>query len=206
MVRLTVPLAFAALACAQNPYTTLPKNYRLELENDSVRVSRVKYFPGDKLPVHAHPSIPTVYVYVTDGGSIRFLHTSPKFTIDRPAVKAGGVRFNRNSRAETHEVEYLSDAPTEYLRIELKTKPGPPRLDTRLRADADFPWEDPQVKISRFHGLPAKVTRPAVLVNVSERSFAWLDPKRPNTSSRAREADWFVMVELMSGSRGDSAR
>jgi hypothetical protein len=198
--------AFAALAHAQNPYSTLPRNYKLEFENESVRISRVHYFPGDKLPVHSHPAIPTVYVYVTDGGSIRFKHMSPKFTIDRPAVKAGGVRFNRNVRVETHEVDYLGDAATEYLRLELKTTPGPPRLDMRLRADADFPWEDPQVRISRFHGSPPKLTHPAVLVNVAQRSFAWLDPRRASALPPSGEPDLFVMVELLSGRAGGGAR
>jgi hypothetical protein len=33
----------------------------------------VTFSPHDKLPVHQHPPTPTtVYVYVTDGGAIRF--------------------------------------------------------------------------------------------------------------------------------------
>ena len=36
-------LAMAAMA--QDPYKVAPKNYRLEFENDWVRVSRVKYEP-----------------------------------------------------------------------------------------------------------------------------------------------------------------
>src|SRR5215510_13209883 len=98
MPRPTALFAVAVLACAQQPYSTLPANYKLEFENQWVRISRVKYSPGDRLPVHSHPSIPTVYVYLTDGGPIRFTHISPKFTIERPAVKAGGVRFNRNAK------------------------------------------------------------------------------------------------------------
>ena len=64
---------------------------------------------------------PTVYVYTTDGGPIRFLHVEG-YSIDRPAVKAGGIRFNRGM-VEQHEVESLSEIPSEYLRIELKTEP-----------------------------------------------------------------------------------
>jgi hypothetical protein len=80
MRRLMALLATAVLACAQNPYSILPKNYSLEFENDYVRISRVKYFPGDKLAVHSHPSIPTVYVYLADGvrsGSVTRLPSSP---------------------------------------------------------------------------------------------------------------------------------
>jgi hypothetical protein len=41
-------------------------------------------------------------------------------TVTRPAVKAGAIRF-AHSAPETHSVEYLGDAPTEYVRIELRT-------------------------------------------------------------------------------------
>src|SRR5450759_3363865 len=81
MSRLITLLAVAIMACAQQPYSTLPQNYTLAFENESVRISRVKYSPVDKLPVHSHPSIPTVYVYLTDGGPIRFIHKTPKVTI-----------------------------------------------------------------------------------------------------------------------------
>src|SRR4051812_42115184 len=103
MLRCLSLLALAVCAGAQNPYTTFPKNYVLEFENQYVRISRVKYFPGDNLPVHSHPSLPSVYVYLTDGGPIKFIHITPKFTTERPAVKTGSVRFNRNFRIETHE-------------------------------------------------------------------------------------------------------
>src|ERR1019366_4942334 len=106
MSRLITLLAVAIMACAQQPYFTLPQNYTLAFENESVRISRVKYSPGDKLPVHSHPSIPTVYVYLTDGGPIRFIHKTPKVTIVRAEVKAGQVRFNRNARVETHPLPH----------------------------------------------------------------------------------------------------
>lgn len=187
-------LAITFAALAQNPYTKLPRNYVLELENEYVRVSRVKYAPGDKLPVHSHPSIPTVYVYLTDGGAIRFTHVTPKFTIERSEVQAGGVRFNRNAKQETHETEYLGAAPSEYLRIEMKTEPGPPHRDARLRADGDFPWEDPMVRIRRVTGKLAAPTGPAVLVDISQRSFTWVHPKM--ASALPLGQDQFVVVEL----------
>jgi hypothetical protein len=196
MSRLITLLAVAIMACAQQPYSTLPQNYTLAFENESVRISRVKYSPGDKLPVHSHPSIPTVYVYLTDGGPIRFIHKTPKVTIVRAEVKAGQVRFNRNARVETHETEYLGDSASEYLRVELKTTVGPPHLDTRLLEDADFPWEDPQLRISRFHGPPPAVSRPSILVNLATGSFNWIDPKDTRAPARFPEAGWFVLLEV----------
>uniref|UniRef100_Q01VW6 Uncharacterized protein n=1 Tax=Solibacter usitatus (strain Ellin6076) TaxID=234267 RepID=Q01VW6_SOLUE len=184
-------LALTVIAYAQDPYAMLPRNYRLEFENDAVRVSRVKYEPGDRLAVHSHPSIPTVYVYLTDGGAIRFTHKTPQFTLERPPVKAGGVRFNRNAQEETHEVEYLGDTPSEYLRIELKTTPGPRHRDARLRNEEDFPWEDPQVRISRLHGKAPAVKR-ALLVDIEKRSFVWLDGANTPPAPRGLS----VLVEL----------
>ncbi len=199
MSRLLALLAVAAMARAQQPYSKLPRNYALAFENDSVRISRVKYSPGDKLPVHSHPSIPTVYVYLTDGGPIRFTHQTPQVTIVRDAVKAGQVRFNRNARVETHETEYLGDAASEYLRVELKTVPGAPHIDTRLVDDADFPWEDRQLRISRFHGLPPALERPAILVNLAAGSFLWIDPEDSRAPARPRDPGWFVLLELKTG-------
>ena len=198
MPRLSSLFAVAFLACAQQPYSTLPRNYKLEFENQWVRISRVKYEPGDRLPVHSHPSIPTVYVYLTDGGPIRFIHKGAPFTLERPAVKAGGVRFNRNAKVETHETEYLGESASEYLRIELKTVPGPPHRDARLRTSDDFPWEDPQAKISSSRGRPPALERPAVLVNIGERSFAWLDPKDPHSTTISHNPGHYVLVELKS--------
>jgi hypothetical protein len=192
MVRLTALAALAVMVYAQDPYATLPRNYRVEFENESVRVSRVNYFPGDRLAVHSHPSIPTVYVYLTDGGPIRFTHKTPQFTLERPQVKAGGVRFNRNAQVETHEVEYLGDTPCEYLRIELKNTPGPRHRDARLRGEADFPWEDPQVRISRVHAARPAATRQALLIDIGARSFVWLD----GTAQPPPAKGLSVLVEL----------
>ncbi len=195
-------LALAVLASAQQPYSTLPRNYSLAFENDWVRVSRVKYSPGDKLPVHSHPSIPTIYVYLTDGGPIRFTHITPQVTIVRGEVKTGQVRFNRNARVETHETEYPGDAPSDYLRVELKTTPGPPHLDARLLEEADFPWEDPQVRISRFHGPAPELPRPSILVNLSTGSFTWIDPKDKRSAAKSLEPGWFVLLEFKTGRAG----
>lgn len=111
----TTILLLGAAACpaaAQNAYETAPRNYRLEFENESVRISRAMFAPGDKLPVHDHPGNPTVFVYMTDGGPIRFTHVKPAFTAERRAVKEGAIRYHTGAK-ETHIVEYMGDAPSE---------------------------------------------------------------------------------------------
>jgi hypothetical protein len=201
MLRFLGLVALTTLLHSQDPYAIAPANYQLILDNDYVRISRARFQPGDKVPVHAHPGIPTAYVYLDDGGPIRFSHKTPPFTLVRPAVKAGSVRFNRNSQVETHEVEYLGNTPTEYLRIELKAVPAPPHRDARLKLDADFPWEDAQVRISRVQGKLERPAYPAVIVDVSGHSAQWIDPSNPGAplpSSGAPESHSFVIVELKS--------
>jgi len=51
--------------------------------------------PHQKLPVHNHPATPTLYVYVTDSGPVRFSHVEDHpFTINRPPEKAGTFRLS----------------------------------------------------------------------------------------------------------------
>src|SRR5688572_32156808 len=51
---------------AQDPTKTLPDAYRVQFENDHVRVVRVHYPAGARLPEHTHPGGTTVYVYLND--------------------------------------------------------------------------------------------------------------------------------------------
>lgn len=119
----SVYLLFAYATAAQDPLKTLPDNYRLVLENDSVRVIRVHYGPHEKLPVHDHSRTPTVYVYLSDSGPVRFSHDEkPAFTLMRPTVKAGSFRVSPG-RIERHAVENPNDIASDYLRVELKKVP-----------------------------------------------------------------------------------
>lgn len=165
-------LLASAAALAQDPYKVAPRVYQKEFENAWVRVSRVSYQPGDKVPVHDHPAIPTVYVYVTDGGPIHFGHQ--EFSgITRSAVLAGQIRFNRGNK-ETHTTEYRGDQPSEYLRIELKTKPdGPPR-DARIAPDDMTPFENKQVRIARVTCSPCEVASTPMVVVLGKKA-QWVE-------------------------------
>jgi hypothetical protein len=144
---------------AQDAEVVAPRSYRPEFENQRVRVERVVYRPREKIALHDHPAIPTVYVYLRDSGPIRFVHLGDEpFTLTRPAVKAGGFRLSKGAK-ETHSVESLTDQLTEYLRIELKGLavdrqvwhgrfPPEPRA-ARSRAGQAVRYEDKQVRIAR---------------------------------------------------------
>ncbi len=67
---------------------------------------------------------------------MRFRHVTGEHVagidIDRKPVQAGAIRFAHGA-PETHSVEYLGDAPTEYVRTELRTEPlDRPVRDVRL--------------------------------------------------------------------------
>ena len=57
-----VVLFFSANALAQEATQTAPWAYKLQFENEWVRVIRVHYEPHEKLPPHAHTKWPCVYV------------------------------------------------------------------------------------------------------------------------------------------------
>jgi len=153
---------FPIALLAQDPYVVAGDHYHLVFENAWARATRVTYAPHEKSAVHDHPPTPaTVYVYVTDGGVMRFTHITGEhvagLTTDRPPVKAGAIRFAHGA-AETHSVEYLGDSPTEYVTIELRTEPlDRPTGDVRLppvsldasRSAFVTQFENAQVRIIR---------------------------------------------------------
>ena len=54
----------AMSAQAQDAVTADPKHYKVEFENEQVRVLRISYGPGEKSVMHQHPA--NVAVFLTD--------------------------------------------------------------------------------------------------------------------------------------------
>ena len=146
-------------ASAQDPVKTLPDSYRLDLENEWVRVVHVRYAPHAKLPVHDHPTVPTAYVYLNDAGPVLFKHIGLSYgVIGRPATVAGAIRLARAVQ-EVHEVENPGETPSEFLRVELKRLPDEPPLRGRLYPEAHPPGEN--VSKVQFENDRLRVTRRA---------------------------------------------
>lgn len=109
---------------AQDALTVAPQAYKLALENDWIRVIRVRYAPYEKLPSHDHPKRQSIFVYLNDGGPVKFQHVegdSGNYAATRPPTKARAFRLARGL-SENHVVENLSAVPSEFLQIELKTE------------------------------------------------------------------------------------
>jgi quercetin dioxygenase-like cupin family protein len=110
-------LLAAAMASAQDPVKVDPKHYKLEFENDKVRVLRINYGPHEKSVMHYHPG--SVAVFLTEAHA-RF--TTPDGKTQEPPVKAGDVQW---TPAGKHLPENVGDKPFEVILVELKTKKAP---------------------------------------------------------------------------------
>jgi quercetin dioxygenase-like cupin family protein len=113
--------SFAALffnsmsARAQDAVQIDSKHYKVEFENDQLRVLRAVYGPHEKSTMHAHPE--AVAVYLTDG-HIRI--TLPDGRTGEPFVKAGQTMWHG---ASAHMIENLGDTPFELVLTEFKATP-----------------------------------------------------------------------------------
>ena len=105
----------SAPALAQDAAKVDPKHYKVEFENERMRVLRVNYGPREKSVMHSHPA--GVAIFLTDG-NVRFTLPDGK-TQDSP-VKAGQVI---PTEAQTHLPENLGTKPFELILVELKGTP-----------------------------------------------------------------------------------
>ncbi len=173
-----IDFALMLMLAFQSPFTAAPEHYNLELDNEYVQIVRVHYEPGGISKMHDHPERPTVMIYNTDGGKLTFKHKDGP-DVERPPVKAGGIRFTRGA-AESHLVVYNGDKPSEYMRVELKTEPlDLPERDVRMAPGEWTPFENGQVRIFRVTCGPkttcpasAHPSDPAVVVSGSD--YRWL--------------------------------
>ena len=100
----------AAGASAQDPMQFGLKHLQVAAEDDKVRVLRFTPKPGDKTPMHSHPSS---VVYVIKGGRVRT--TLPDGTVKVTELKTGDVLLRP---PVTHADEALDEV--EVLLVELK--------------------------------------------------------------------------------------
>jgi quercetin dioxygenase-like cupin family protein len=106
----------ASVARAQDPTKVDPKHYTVEFENDTVRVLRIHYGPGEKSVMHSHPA--AIAVFLTDSNNKM---TFPSGDSETKSVKAGDVQM---TPAGAHLPENVGDKPMELILVELKVKPA----------------------------------------------------------------------------------
>jgi len=108
-------LGFAArLAPAQDPVKVDPAHYKVQFENDQVRVLRITYGPHDKSVMHSHPAGVAVFLTDTKGQ-----FTLPGGKVQLDSAKAGETRW---VDAGSHLPENLTDKPFELILVEMKAR------------------------------------------------------------------------------------
>src|SRR4029453_18517752 len=97
---------------AEDPIKVDPGHYKVEVENDRVRVLRIRYGPREKSVMHGHPA--TVGVFLND---TQFRFTYPNGKTEDGSVKAGDVMY---FDAVDHRPENQGDQAFEGVAAELK--------------------------------------------------------------------------------------
>jgi quercetin dioxygenase-like cupin family protein len=97
---------------ADDPVKVDSKHYKVEFENDRVRVLRIKYGPGEKSVMHSHPE--SIAVFLTDAHA-KF--TYPDGRTEDINATAGAVQ---HMDAFTHLPESTGKTPFEVIAVELK--------------------------------------------------------------------------------------
>lgn len=98
---------------ALDPPKIDPKQYKVEFENDQVRVLRVKFAAHQGAPMHEH-QLNRVVVYLTDQNTRM---TMPDGKVDTATHKAGEASWGGPAK---HKEENLMDSPFEAIIVELK--------------------------------------------------------------------------------------
>jgi len=161
-------IGLSGVAGAQDPVKVSPKEFKIELENQWVRVLRLKRDGRSKEPMHQHPA--TVVVYLTDSHQ-RVVGADGK--AQEVTRKAGDVVFNEPVK---HAGENLSNQPIEAIVVELK--PGAPKSPPIKL--------DPVILDPEHHLVPFQNDRVRVLRTILE----------PHLKSPMHEHPHYVVVYL----------
>ncbi len=113
---LSLSLLASVTAFAQDPTTADAQHYKVEFENDKVRVLRVKVEPRGKTVMHSHPD--AVAIALTEA---KLRHSFRDGKTQDAELPAGGALW---TPAWSHAGQNLTDKPFEVILVELKS-PGP---------------------------------------------------------------------------------
>lgn len=101
-----------AIPASEDSVKVDPKHYKVEFQNDRVRVLRIKYGPNEKSVMHAHPA--SVAVFLTDGQTKMTLPDGKTSVLN---IKAGQSQW---SDREQHLPENTGGKPFELILVEFR--------------------------------------------------------------------------------------
>jgi len=191
LTALLVAFAFSATAVAQSypkPHGAhaprpgldatkiLPQAYKLQFENDWVRIVRVHYDAKATLPEHEHPAGVTVYLYFNASDGVLFAHDDASAPVLRPPVRPGSIRVG-NGPLEYHTVTNNAAAPSDFVRILLKTEVDQKvaRPNARMTPDR-MEYDHPSLRVARLNVQPGTKTR-IEAKNYPLLRIAWIPDK-----------------------------
>ena len=96
----------------QDPVKVDPKHYKVEIENEKVRVLRVNYRAHEKSVMHSHPD--SVAIFQND---VHCRFTFPDGKTEEHRFHAGDTLYMPGG---SHLPENLSDQPLNVILVELK--------------------------------------------------------------------------------------
>jgi hypothetical protein len=109
-----------ALHAQQDGLVAFPNVYKVQFENEWVRLVRVRLPAPSDLAEHTHPPGVMLHVYFNDADPITFEHDGSPGSITRPSVAARSYRVGFNT-PETHAVINRGRGESDFMRVELKT-------------------------------------------------------------------------------------
>ncbi len=211
-------LFLAAMVClavltakAQDPVKVDPKHYKVEFENDQVRVIRSHYGPHEKGAMHEHPA--NVSVLLTDSDAKL---TMPDGKTEEFHGKAGQTEWLAGVK---HQGENLSDKLFELIQVELKSKPAatqPAEVQSALDPAKVDPkhckveFENDQVRVLRWNvgaheKIPMHEHPPHVTVYLTDAHLrtTLADGKTAEVHAKAGQTDWGTATKHAAESIGD---
>ena len=108
-------VCFAPLLRAQDAVKVDPKHYKVESENEQVRILRVHYGAHEKSVMHSHPALVAVFLNDAKGE-----FTFPDGKKQEFTAKAGQVMYEPH---QVHLPENTGDTGMDLILVELKGKP-----------------------------------------------------------------------------------
>jgi beta-alanine degradation protein BauB len=108
-----VMICAAGTVQAQDPVKVAPKNFKVLLENERVRVLDFHSSSGQKIPMHSHPA----YISYSISGSGKTKFTSQDGKVTEQPANTGQATWHE---AQTHASEYSGTGAAHVLLVELK--------------------------------------------------------------------------------------
>ncbi len=103
---------FAQVINAQDAVKVDPEHYKVEFENEKVRVLRINYEPGEESVMHSHPE--GVAIFMTDSKGKMKMKDGNDFVMDENAGKVMWTDYS------VHQPSNQGESAFEVIQVELK--------------------------------------------------------------------------------------